>query len=106
MNVDHLRTFGKYAAVIRPEDADVMTPAKWKQTLRDMPVVIGAGAVGWGVGRTLADVVAERYAGPTATSGAKYAPLLGNILSASAGYAAGRMQSELRKRRDAAERAA
>lgn len=104
MNVHELRGFGAKVAAeaVRERTFAGMTPTAWKQTAKDMPFVIGAGAVGWGVGKTIADAVASRHAGPMVTQGAQYAPMIGNIIGMAASYTAGRMRAELQQRRNEA----
>jgi len=108
MNVHELRGFGAKVAAeaVRERTFAGMTPEAWKQTAKDMPFVIGAGAVGWGVGKTIADAVASRHAGPVMTQGAQYAPMIGNIIGMAASYTAGRMRAELQQRRNEAAKTA
>lgn len=104
MRADHLRAFGKYASIdAAGNDYEAMNRARWMQTLKDLPIVVGASAAGYGVGKTVMDELARRSAGPVVTQGAKYAPLIGQLIGTGVGYAAGRMRQTMSERRDLAD---
>ncbi len=90
---------------------ETMSPAKWKQTAKDMPVVIGATGVGWGIGKTIADVAGEKMFAKAMRTGKKpaflkHAPLVTGALSGLGTYAMMRTREEMKNRREAAEKQA
>ena len=98
----------KKKAMVHPsaqQASETMSPAKWKQTFKDVPFSIFAGGVGYGIGRTLADVIGENVARtgkrpgwlkavPAAMAGAT---MLGAFTST-------HLREGLRKRREAADK--
>jgi len=83
-----------------------MTGAKWKQTAKDLPLVILASGIGYGLGRSAAELIGEKLmrtgqrpswlgALPTAMSVGSGIAMMGNA----------HLQSVLRNRREAAEAA-
>lgn len=89
-----------------PARPERMTPAKWKQTAKDLPLIIGASGLGWGLGKTIGDLAGEhlaRHGVPPNPAAAKYAPLVGSVLASGASYALGRSRGIQAERRDAAE---
>lgn len=84
-------------------DHEEMSPAKWKQTAKDLPVAIGASALGWGIGKTLGDVVLQQNPDLLAKS-RKYGPVIGSALGGLGSYAYGKRQGILRERREQAHR--
>jgi len=91
-----------------PVPVESMSPNKWKQTLKDLPVVILTGGIGYGVGKTLAEVVGERIARNVA-SGAprpewlKYVPVGTALLSVLGAYSSSMVREGLKRRREASE---
>lgn len=115
----HLRAFGgavKAAAESRGVTEDPSRPllyekmdaAKWKQTAKDLPVVIAAQGVGWGIGKTLADKYEQRAlrSGGPAPKWVRHAPAIAGALNSVGAYALGRSRAELKERREAASAAA
>lgn len=99
-----ISSFGYHLKLSADDSYGGMTAAQWKQTAMDLPLVAAASGVGWGLGKTLADEVARRNMGPSPTQGySKYAPAIGSMLAAAAGYTAGRMRGSLSERRAQAE---
>jgi|GEM_PF-6415513 len=50
-------------SMVRPDLqglSETMSPAKWKQTAKDLPLAILATGAGYGIGKTLAEVMGER----------------------------------------------
>ncbi len=74
------------------DDERKMTRAKWMQTLKDVPVVIGGTALGYGIGKTL-----------TERTKFKHAPLMGALAGGAASMGMAAIQAELRRRREKAE---
>jgi hypothetical protein len=82
-----------------------MDSAAWKRTLKDVPVAIAAGAVGYGVGRTALELFGNHLARTGQTSPvAKAMPQIMAVLSAGAGLAHARQRGILKERREAASR--
>lgn len=69
-----------------------MTRAKWVQTLKDVPVIIGGTALGYGIGKTL-----------TERTKFKHAPLLGALAGGAASVGMNAITAELRRRRERAD---
>ncbi len=82
-----------------------MTSAKWKQTLKDIPVAILASGVGYGVGRTMAELVAKRLVETGERPGwLRALPVATSIGGGALAMGHAAAQSKLRNRREAAER--
>jgi hypothetical protein len=98
---DELMKLGQGAAV--PEEK--LTKYRFKQMLRDAPVVIGATGLGWGLGRTFADTVARKATRDPKLQAkiVKYGPattaVMGTVLAATLAA----QRRALKRRRDLAE---
>lgn len=97
----------KKESMIHPSQqvpSETMSSAKWKQTLKDVPLSILAGGLGYGIGRTLTEVIGESIAkGGTRPGWAKALPVAAGALSMAGALAARRAQEGLKKRREEAE---
>lgn len=85
-----------------PRQYEAMESGKWKRTLIDMPLVMGSTALGWTIGKTIADYASEAAArrGARVPAGAaQYVPLAAGLLSSTAAYALGRSHDYMRERR-------
>ena len=94
-------------AMVPRQDAHVgeqMTPAKWKQTLKDVPIAMLAGGVGYGIGRTLAEAIGKGVADTGSKPGwLKAVPYAAGAISGVGTYAGMRVRETLKERREAAE---
>lgn len=105
-------TFGVKTVGVKtaaPQQPDVMDRESWKQTAKDLPRVIAATMVGYGVGKTLAEEIGKRVAVNAFEAGVKpgwvrHAPMAAAVLSSMASYSFGRSQEEARRRRDEARK--
>lgn len=82
-----------------------------KQTLKDLPVVIAAQGIAWGLGKTIADHIAENaarntMAGTPAPGWVKHLPAAASIASGVGAYALGRVRQGMFDRREEARRQA
>ena len=86
-------------------DHEEMSRRRFRQTLKDLPVVIGGSALGYGVGKTIGDSVAKRFvkteAGRARVRG--MAPMAASLLTSAGAYALGQQRAIMRERRDAAD---
>lgn len=83
-----------------------MTGAKWKQTAKDLPLAIFASGIGYGLGRSAAELVGERLARTGERPG--WLGAMPTTLAIGSGLATlgnAHLQSVLRNRREAAEAA-
>lgn len=81
-----------------------MSSKGWKQTFKDVPFSILAGGLGYGIGRTLAEVIGEHVAAGGQRPGwLKAVPIGLGVASATGAYATSRAREGLKKRREAAE---
>ncbi len=104
-------SFGISIKKAQREAPERMSPAGWKQTAIDLPLVIGASGLGYGIGKTIADSVGESAARRAVQTGVKpkwvkHAPLAASVLSSIGAYALGRTRAKLKERRAAAEKRA
>ncbi len=95
--------------VRRPDETDRMTRMKWRQTALDVPAVILASGLGYGVGRTLSEelgIRAYRHAAETGTlpGWVRHLPAATSIASSLGAYSLGRMRGDMQARREKAER--
>ena len=100
-----LRAFGEalLEKQAQAEPVETMSASKWKQTAKDVPLAILAGGVGYGIGRTLAEVIGENAAASGQRPGwLKAVPLATSALGALSAYSASQARDGLRKRREAA----
>jgi hypothetical protein len=97
----------KKKAMVHPSAqhaSETMSPAGWKQTFKDVPLSILAGGLGYGIGKTLAEMIGERAAAGGQRPGWLKAVPLGLAATSAAGaFAASRAREGLKKRREAAE---
>lgn len=105
----------KKTAMVHPSmqaPSETMTREKWKQTFKDVPISILAGGVGYGIGRTLAEVIGEKTVGKIMVEGGgtlnatmrpgwvKAIPFVTAALTAGGAYAGSRLREGLKKRRE------
>ena len=89
--------------------AEKMDRESWKQTAKDLPVVIVGTGLGYGVGRTVAEEVGKRVAKRAVETGKKpawlkHAPLASSLISSAGSYALGRSREIMRQRREEARK--
>lgn len=106
-NADLKTTQEEYRAPIararRKVSAETMDEASWKQTLKDIPLVILATGLGYGVGKTVAGHLGQTLAqGGVKPAWTKHIPAATALLSSLGSYAMGRSRSELARRREEA----
>ena len=83
--------------------AEKMDEERWKQTLKDIPLVILATGLGWGIGKTISGAVGERLAREgVRPEWTKHIPAATALLSSVGSYAMGRSRGEMARRRDEA----
>jgi hypothetical protein len=114
----HKRLARKKTAMIHPSmqvPSETMTKEKWKQTFKDVPISILAGGLGYGIGRTLAEVIGEKTVNKIMTESGgmpnaavrpkwvKAMPLVMAALTAGGAYAGSRLRETLKKRREERE---
>lgn len=92
-----------------PVNPEGMTKRKWMQTAIDLPIVIGSQALGYGIGRTAAEIAKKRALKTMGETGVppawvKHVPLGMSILSGIGSYALGRAHDTMKERREQAER--
>jgi hypothetical protein len=112
VNADSKTTAEEYVApeprpLRRKQAAEKMDRESWKQTAKDLPVVIAGTGLGYGLGRTLAEEVGKRTAKKVVEGGKppgwlKHVPLATSLASSASSYAFGRSREALRKRREEA----
>lgn len=86
------------------QNFEEMTGPRWKQTMRDVPGVIAAGALGWGLGATALELVGDRLARTgNRPAWLGYIPPAMALASAVTPIAQDRIRTLLRERRDRAE---
>lgn len=86
------------------QDYEHMTPAKWRRTLIDVPAVVGASALGYGLARTGADMYGEHLTRTGKVPGwVKHTPAIAAGLTSLGAYALGRQSEILKERRIEAE---
>jgi hypothetical protein len=92
---------GPWAPERMPEEK--MDKQRWKQTAKDLPLVIAATGIGYGLGRTGAELAAKRLTkkGPVAGF-AKHLPMVASMASSAGAYALGRARGKMKERRDVA----
>lgn len=96
----------KKQSMIHPsmqEVSETMSPAKWKQTAKDVPLSILAGGLGYGIGRTLAEVIGDRVATGGRPAWMKAVPAVMAGVSMAGAYAASRSRDGLKRRREEAD---
>lgn len=98
----------KLAAPKVREEHERMTPMKWRQTALDVPAVIVASGLGYGLGRTLSEELGVRAYNHAAATGelpgwVKHLPAATSIASSLGAYSLGRMRGEMLARREKAE---
>lgn len=92
-----------------PENPDRMTKAKWIQTAIDLPIVIGSQALGYGIAKTMAEVLRKKtiqdmQQGKPPPGWLKHLPMGMGMVSSLGAYALGRAHDTMRARREEAER--
>lgn len=87
-----------------PDVGEPMSPEKWKQTLKDVPIAMLASGVGYGIGRTLSEVIGKSVAeGGTKPGWLKAVPYAATAIGGLGTYAGLRARHILKARREAAE---
>lgn len=97
-------TFG----VKTSQQYETMDAGKWKQTAKDLPLVIAAGGIGHGLGKTIGEQIGEAMIrrGVKVSPAAKaWAPLVLGGVSAAGGYMFGQSRARMRERREQASTA-
>lgn len=81
----------------------VMSSQKWKQTAKDLPIAILGSAAGYGIGKTLAEIIGDRVARTGQKPGwLKAVPAGLAITGALGAYASSRARETLEDRREKA----
>jgi hypothetical protein len=81
----------------------VMSSAKWKQTAKDLPIAVLGGGLGYGIGKTLAEIIGERIARTGERPGWLKALPAGIAVGGAVGaYASSRAREALANRREKA----
>jgi hypothetical protein len=94
-------------AVMSKVGFEKMDEESWKQTLRDIPLVILATGLGWGVGKTVSGALGEHLAREgVKPAWTKHIPAATALLSSLGSYAMGRSRAEMARRREEARSAA
>lgn len=84
----------------RGQQVESMDGPAWRQTLKDFPVTVLASALGYGVGKTMADIAVRHLSTQsTMPAWAKFAP---HVIGAVSSVAAARTRGILKDRRDSA----
>lgn len=78
----------------------------WRQTLKDFPVAVLATGVGYGLGKTLAEVAKHRASSGSMPGWAKYVPQTMAAVSMVGALASSRARGILKDRREEARREA
>lgn len=107
-NADLKTSTEEYRAPIarRTKTSEKMDEEAWKQTLKDLPLVILATGLGWGVGKTISSSLGQQLAqGGVRPTWTKHIPAATAILSSLGSYAMGRSRGELARRREEARQA-
>lgn len=85
---------------------ETMDGPAWRQTMKDFPIAVLGTALGYGIGKTIAEVVSRHLApGVPAPGWVKFAPQAMAGVSALSSIAAARTRGILKDRRDAARAA-
>lgn len=80
-----------------------MDEESWKQTLKDIPLVILATGLGWGVGKTVSGALGEHLAREgVKPAWTKHIPAATALISSLGSYAMGRSRAEMARRREEA----
>jgi hypothetical protein len=88
---EHIMTLRQKVA-----EYEKMSPSKWRRTAQDAPVAVLASGLGYGIGRTLAEVIGK---GPSAPTWAKSLPAIATGVSLVGAYAGLMARDELARRR-------
>lgn len=87
----------------KPTEVEAMDGPAWRQTLKDLPVTVLSTALGYGIGKTMADVAMKHLSTQaTMPSWMRFAP---HVVGAVSSIAAARTRGILKERRDAARAA-
>lgn len=94
--------------VRRPDESDRMTRMKWRQTALDVPAVILASGLGYGIGRTVSEQLGAHAYQHAASTGqlpgwVRHLPAATSIASSLGAYSLGRMRGDMQTRREKAE---
>lgn len=112
VNADSKTTAEEYVAHEprrRKLAAEKMDRESWKQTAKDIPIVIAGTGLGYGVGRTAAEEIGKRTAKHVMSTGKKpgwlkHVPLATSIASSIGSYSFGRSREAMRRRREEARK--
>jgi hypothetical protein len=90
-----------------PSQYEKMDRAAWIQTAKDLPILLAATGLGYGIGRTATEYIGDRVAhgmvqGAPKPGWVKHLPLLMAGMSNAGAYALGRSRTGLQERRTAA----
>lgn len=91
---------------IKGQAVESMDRAAWHQTLKDFPVAVLATGIGYGLGKTMAEIAKRRMVSGSAPAWVKYAPQTLAAVSALGSIAASRTRGILQDRREDARREA
>lgn len=88
----------------KPVPEEGLTPARRGQALRDFLPVVGATGIGWGIGKTIGDLVHDRAVGNPVfrEQVRKYGPKTVALIGLGTALATAKQRQILKERRDAA----
>lgn len=90
---------------IKKSDYERMDREGWKQTARDLPVVILGTGLGYGVGRTIAEEIGKRVGKSVQPPGwLRHLPAITATASSLASYSLGRSRKRMAERREEARK--
>ena len=91
---------------VRKKISERLDKEGWKQTAKDMPVVMLGTGLGYGVGKTVSEEIGKRLGVSGRRPGwTKHVPLATSIASSMGSYAMGRSREKMRQRRQAHHKA-
>lgn len=97
-------------AMVHPDmqhASETVSPAGWKQTLKDVPIAMLGGGVGYGIGKTLAEIIGDSVArGGVRPGWLSAMPVVTAGLSALGAFSAAQSRHGLAQRRMEAEQKA
>ena len=96
----------RHSKLQRTKAAEIerMTRAKWRQAAKDVPVAILAGGLGYGIGRTLTELIGKHVVASGGTPPwLKAMPAGLAIAGAAGGYFSAKSRASMKERREAAK---
>jgi len=103
------RELMKKQSMVHPDvqhASETLSPAGWKRTLKDLPVAAIGGGIGYGIGRTLAEIIGDSVARSGQRPGWLAAmPVVTGGLSLVGALAAAQSRHAMADRREEAEKA-